>query len=100
MKREQPLVGSTPNRSNSDKTDWSRVRAMTDADVEEAIASDPDEAGMSIDWSKAVVATPERKTSMTIRLDNDVLDFFRGMGRGYQTTINAVLRSYMEHSKR
>ena len=81
-----------------DRTDWERVKAMTDAEVEAAIASDPDEAGMEVDWSKAVAYGRARKRMMTIRLDPDVLDFFQGMGRGYQTKINAVLRAYMEHA--
>lgn len=80
--------------------DWDRVRAMTDEEVEAAIASDPDEAGMVIDWSSASATMPANKESMTIRLDRDVLEFFRGLGRGYQTRINAVLRTYMDHSTR
>ena len=80
-------------------TDWARVRALTDVDVEAAIAADPHEAGMVVDWNSASVSMPERKQTMTIRLDSDVLEFYRRMGRGYQTKINAVLRSYMEHAK-
>ncbi|MDP4022511.1 BrnA antitoxin family protein [Methylobacterium sp. NEAU 140] len=82
------------------ETDWDAVRAMTDAEVEAAVASDPDEAGMEIDWSKAVFHPETRKTPMTIRLDPDVLAFFRNQGRGYQTKINAVLRAYMEHARK
>ncbi|MCA9944155.1 MAG: BrnA antitoxin family protein, partial [Anaerolineales bacterium] len=36
------------------------------------------------------------KQQLTIRLDNDVLEWFRAQGRGYQTKINALLRAYME----
>ena len=82
------------------ETDWEAVKAMTDAEVEAAIASDPDEAGLEIDWSKAVFHPGTRKTSMTIRLDADVLAYFRGLGRGYQTRINAVLRSYMDQARK
>ena len=87
------------NREQDDQTDWTRVRAMTDVQVEAAIAGDPEESGMIVDWSNATLLTQDRKKTMTIRLDSDVLDFYRGMGRGYQTTINAVLRSYMDHIK-
>ncbi|TXM75358.1 BrnA antitoxin family protein [Methylobacterium sp. WL12] len=80
------------------ETDWEAVKAMTD--VEAAIASDPDEAGLEIDWSKAVFHPESRKKPMTIRLDADVLAFFQGQGRGYQTRINAVLRAYMEHARK
>ncbi|GJD44042.1 hypothetical protein AFCDBAGC_1904 [Methylobacterium cerastii] len=82
------------------ETDWEAVKAMTDAEVEAAIASDPDEAGREIDWSKAVFHPESRKKPMTIRLDADVLAFFQGQGRGYQTRINAVLRAYMEHARK
>ncbi len=37
---------------------------------------------------------------MTMKLDSDVLDWFRGNGKGYQTRINAVLRRYMEAHKK
>jgi len=42
---------------------------------------------------------PQRKESITLRLDQDVLAWFRAMGRGYQTRINAVLKSYMEAAR-
>lgn len=37
-----------------------------------------------------------RKTQVTLRVDSDVLDWFKGQGHGYQTRINALLRAYME----
>ena len=40
-----------------------------------------------------------RKTQLTIRLDQDVLDWFREQGPGYQTQINSLLRAYMEAHK-
>ena len=39
---------------------------------------------------------PPSKRVISVRIDSDVLDFFKAQGRGYQTRINAVLRSYME----
>jgi len=47
-----------------------------------------------IDWSKAEVHSPTRKKPVTLRLDADVLSWFKSLGKGYQTRINAVLRSY------
>lgn len=41
---------------------------------------------------------PVPKAQLTIRLDQDVVDWFRGLGRGYQTQINAALRSYIDHA--
>lgn len=104
MRKETGIVSYSTDelqemvRQGKSLTDWDRVRAMTDEEVEAAIASDPDEAGMVVDWSRASVMMPANKEAMTIRLDRDVLEFFRKTGRGYQTRINAVLRTYMEHA--
>ncbi len=79
------------------KTDWARFDAMTDAENDAAIASDPDWAEFKdIDWSDAVLVLPARKKAISIRVDEDVLDFFKKEGAGYQRRINAVLRSYMQ----
>jgi uncharacterized protein (DUF4415 family) len=52
-------------------------------------------------WKNAVVEYPERKRPVTLRLDADILEWFRSTGKGYQTRINAVLRSYYEaHSRK
>jgi len=78
------------------KTDWARVDALTDEDIEKAIANDPDAAPLDIDWSDAVLVIPAKKKAISIRVDEDVLDFFKKQGEGYQRRINAVLRSYMQ----
>ena len=54
-----------------------------------------------LDWSKAVVGKFYRpiKRPLTIRLDADVLAWLKGQGRGYQTRINALLRSSMERDR-
>ena len=52
-------------------------------------------------WENAVIEYPKKKKPITIRLDVDVLEWFKSMGKGYQTKINAILRSYYEaHKKR
>ena len=83
------------------KTDWSRFDAMTDADVEAAAERDPDAAPLvDEDWFKnAQVSEPATKTAISIRIDKDVLDYFRSSSERYQTKINAVLRAYMEHER-
>jgi uncharacterized protein (DUF4415 family) len=83
-----------------DRTDWARARRMTRSQVEKAVASDPDERGMRVDWNKTKIAMPLPKALFTLRLDQDVLDWFRKQGRGYQTRMNAVLRSYIEQMSR
>lgn len=78
------------------KTDWARVDALTDEDIAKAVANDPDAAPIDIDWSDAVLMMPAKKKAISIRVDEDVLDFFKKEGDGYQRRINAVLRSYMQ----
>jgi uncharacterized protein (DUF4415 family) len=85
-----------------DQTDWARVDAMTEAELEAAIASDPDWADIPRDWYKH--ATPyypkEHKRQITLRIDPDILDWFKRQGRGYQTRINAALRAFVEAHER
>ena len=72
-------------------TDWKRIDAMRDDDID---LSDIPEQGPEF-FANAIL-WPGPKRQITLRLDPDVLKFFRKQGRGYQTTINAVLRKYME----
>jgi uncharacterized protein (DUF4415 family) len=77
-------------------TDWARVDALTDEDIARAVANDPEAVPINIDWSDAVLVMPAKKKAISIRVDEDVLDFFKKDGDGYQRRINAVLRSYMQ----
>ncbi|AYM81670.1 MULTISPECIES: BrnA antitoxin family protein [Agrobacterium] len=84
-----------------DRTDWKRVDALTDEDIDRATRDDPDWAGFEdIDWSKAEVVFPTPKQSISIRVDQDVVDFFKATGKGYQTRMNAVLRHYVHEQKK
>jgi uncharacterized protein (DUF4415 family) len=83
-----------------DRTDWARVKAMTDEEIEANARADPEWEGLlDLDWSKAVLVMPKRKEAISIRLDEDVLAFFKSLGTGYQTRINAVLRHFMEQTQ-
>lgn len=81
-------------------TDWNRVRGMNDAEVHAAVEADPEVYPTDEDfWKDAEVVLPRRKEVVTIRLDADLLEWFRRQ-RGYQTRINAILRAYMNSRKR
>jgi uncharacterized protein (DUF4415 family) len=83
------------------KTDWARVDALTDKEIEASIANDPDWAEFKdLDWSKAILVIPPKKKAISIRVDEDVLDHFKREGAGYQRRMNAVLRSYVEQKRK
>ncbi len=93
MKKERIVTRRWGDRRKG-KTDWARFDAMTDEEVEASVANDPDWAEFKdIDWSDAVLVIPARKKAISIRVDEDVLDYFKSEGEGYQRRINAVLRS-------
>jgi uncharacterized protein (DUF4415 family) len=83
------------------RSDLDKLRKLTDAEIEASIANDPDwEEFKDIDWSKAVFVIPPKKKAISIRVDEDVLDYFRKEGAGYQRRMNAVLRSYMQQKRK
>ena len=73
-------------------TDWERVDAMSDEDIDTSDIPPLDEAF----FANAQVRLPKRKVPITINLDPDVLVWFRALGKSYQTQINAALRTYMK----
>jgi uncharacterized protein (DUF4415 family) len=81
------------------KTDWNRVDAMTDEDIE---LSDVPEISTEM-FARAVVRRGLkpvlRKAQITLRVDSDVLEWYKKQGSGYQTKINTLLRAYMEAHK-
>lgn len=84
-------------RPARDQTDWAAVDAMTEEELEAAIASDPDDPGNDPTfWEHAELIYPAPKARVTMRIDQDILNFFKAAGPGYQTRIQAVLRSYVE----
>lgn len=89
-------VTAAEARRLPDQTDYARLDAMTDEDIARAVAEDPDAGPLDIDWSKARVVFPPGKENVTLRVDRDVLAWFRSTGKGFHTRMNAVLRAYME----
>jgi uncharacterized protein (DUF4415 family) len=80
------------------RTDWARVDATGEGEIAAAVDADPDDPGHDSGfWDQARPVFPPRKERVTMRLDADVLDWFRRQGAGYQGRINAVLRGYVAH---
>jgi uncharacterized protein (DUF4415 family) len=85
---------SAKNTKRRSRTDWKRVDALRDEDID---FSDIPKLGPDFFAHAIIWAGPKKQ--ITLRIDPDVLTFFRKHGRGYQSTINAVLRKYMEARK-
>jgi uncharacterized protein (DUF4415 family) len=76
------------------ESDWEAAAAMTDAEIEAAVAEDPDD---STDWMDRVrvVHRPEKQRVLAF-YDAYVVDYFKREGRGYQARMNAVLKAYVD----
>ena len=84
-------------RERESQTDWDALEEKTDEEIREAVEGDPDAYFLDEDWFEAAtfVDPSAEKERISIRLDKDILEFFRAGGRGYQSRINKVLREYM-----
>lgn len=90
-----PKVSKPSSRPTKGRADLARLRRMTDAEIE---ATSPPELRNLPEsfWQGARVVTPVTKEAISIRLDRDIVAFFREAGPRYQSRINAVLRSYVD----
>lgn len=80
-------------------TDWSKVKAMTQKEVDRLANEDdgtlPD-GTLPDGWEKTVmIGLPPGKEAIKLRVDKDVLGWFKGTGKGYQTRMNNVLRAFV-----
>jgi len=73
-----------------------QIEAIPDKEIDYTEIPETDEAF----WEKAELRMPQPKKGVYLRLDQDLLDWLKRQGPGYQTRINAILRSYMETHKR
>lgn len=81
--------------NKSSRTDWSRLARQDDKDID---TSDIPELDQDF-FRQAELRVPAKQT-VTIRLDSDVLAWFKEQGSGYQTRINQLLRQYMQAQQR
>lgn len=82
-------------------TDWKRIEALSDGEIEALAASDSDNPATGADeWAEAFIGLPPRKVPVNAKFDADVVEWFKAQGRGYQTRMNAVLRRYMEAQRK
>lgn len=96
------IVKSSAISRRRGKTDWKAVDALSDRAIERAINSDPDAAPMlDKQWFKhATIVMPERKVPISLRIDREVVEWFKAHGNRYQSRMNAVLKAYVQaHQK-
>ena len=89
--------GNPATKSVKGKTNWAALKAMPDADIkftDDAPKTSPE------DWVNAVahrgLPLPAKKEQIALRVDAEVLEWFRAQGAGWQTRMNAVLKSYYQ----
>lgn len=83
-----------------DRTNWPKVSGTSRAKLEASIRADADDVRGEPDWTKAIMGVPPPKDHINIRVDHDVLEWFRSTGRGYQTLMNTVLRAFVQSRRR
>jgi len=84
-----------PPLTDQERSQLEKVAAMPDGDID---YSDAPERPNAV-WIKMGAKLPEIKRQITLRIDSEVIDFFKNTGKRYQSRMNAVLRSYVEASK-
>lgn len=101
--KEERIVRRTPADRAQDKTDWERLRSMSEEEIERGAESDVDNPPWTEEElanAELVLPSPEVKVAVSIRLDREVIDYFKSQGPGYQSRIGAVLRAYVRSRKR
>ena len=89
-------LSNPPPLSAEQRARMAAVAAMPDEQIDYSDARYLPDAV----WVKAADLIPEAKKQITLRIDSDVIDFFKHSGKRYQTRINAVLRAYVEAQKK
>lgn len=92
---ESPIKPVTSKPSES-LTDWTRLRAMRDEDIDHSEIPPINPVVFARGIVREGLKVPAGKAQITLRLDRDVLAWFRASGAGFQSRINALLRAYMD----
>jgi uncharacterized protein (DUF4415 family) len=67
---------------------------MTDAELERVISENEDERDLQPDWTRAKLVLGEPKQSIHLRLEQEIIDFFKTQGKGHISRMQAVLKAY------
>lgn len=78
-------------KNSRSKTDISKLLQKSDKDIN----YEDNPATTKEFWKDAEMFMPQHKVHISLRLDEDVLDYFKEEGRGYQSRINSILKAYI-----
>lgn len=93
------MTKPTTKKSSRGRANLALLRRVSDAEI--ARTAPPELAALPADfWDSAELVVPRAKTAISLRVDEDVLTWFRKSGPRYQTRMNAVLRSYVSAMRR
>ena len=93
----RPDPNNPPVLTSEERQAWKELLEMRDEDID--LSDIPEQTGGG--WRRVSDLVPaENKKQITLRLDADVIEFFRGTGRRYQSRINAALRDYVNAQKK
>jgi uncharacterized protein (DUF4415 family) len=90
-------VNPPPRDPSQGRADLAQLRRVSDAEIARTAPEELRDLPADF-WDDAVPVLPPTKVPISLRVDADVLEFFRESGPRYQSRMNAVLRSYMERA--
>ena len=100
MKREENIKSYTTTelkaKRGESRTDLSKVDAITDDALERFVAEDEDERSLHADWTQAKLILPKAKQSVHLRLDQEIIAFFKSAGKGHISRMQAVLKAFVD----
>ena len=100
MKKDKNIKSYTTVELKSKRAEsrskLSKVDAMTDEKLERLIAEDEDERGLRPDWTQAKLVFPQAKQSVHLRLEQDIIKYFKAHGKGHISRMQAVLKAYVD----
>ena len=99
MKRNENIksysAGELKAKRPESLTKLAQLDSVTDAELEQRIAEDADESGLCPDWTQAKLIMPGPKKSVHLRLEQDIVEYFRSQGKGHIVRMQAVLKAYV-----
>ena len=100
MKKDKHIKSYTATELKSkraeSRTDLSKGDTMTDEELERLIAENEDERDIRPDWTRAKLILPHAKQSVHLRLEQEIIDFFKAHGKGHISRMQAVLKAYVD----